>query len=198
MNHIMLDLETMDNGPLSAIVQIGAVQFNPYDGSIGKTFETNVDLTSAVLAGATVNQDTMDWWRKQGVEAQKALCNPAPVNIHKALTTFSMFIDRCACKYGPFVWGNGATFDNVILTSAYQMCGMKRPWTYRNDRDVRTLVALGQMIGYDALKENKRTGTYHRGVDDAKYQAQYVSKIWQKLYAKKEDPVTINLTGDKE
>lgn len=35
MKHVMLDLETMGNGPRAAIVSIGAVFFDPLTGELG-------------------------------------------------------------------------------------------------------------------------------------------------------------------
>ncbi|MCV5360349.1 3'-5' exoribonuclease, partial [Escherichia coli] len=38
MKHLMIDLETMDNKPTSAIASIGAVFFDPETGEMGEQF----------------------------------------------------------------------------------------------------------------------------------------------------------------
>ena len=42
--HLMVDIETMGNQSNSAIVSIGAVEFNMATGETGKEFYTNVSL----------------------------------------------------------------------------------------------------------------------------------------------------------
>ena len=195
MNHIMLDLETMGNRSTSAIIQIGAVQFDPVTGDTGGEFERNIDLTSAILKGCTIDQDTMKWWANQSIDAQKALSTPTPIHIKSALRAFSHWIEDDLKLKNPQVWGNGATFDNVIISHAYHQCGMKRPWMYRDDRDVRTLVALGKAFGLSAYG-GKREGTYHRGVDDCIYQIEYCSTIWRHLTKKSPLMSATDVLGD--
>jgi len=52
MNEVMLDLETMGQGPDAAIVAIGAVAFDPVTHWLGDPFYRLVDLESAVVTGA--------------------------------------------------------------------------------------------------------------------------------------------------
>ena len=92
MKHIMLDIETMGNRSTSAIIQIGAVQFDPYTGEVGGAFERNVDLTSAILKGCTVDEGTMKWWSGQSIEAQRALATPTPISLKSALRAFSYIV----------------------------------------------------------------------------------------------------------
>ena len=46
MKHIMLDLETMSTASNAAIVAIGAVEFEPETGKLGREFYCNVSLAS--------------------------------------------------------------------------------------------------------------------------------------------------------
>ncbi|MNL17628.1 hypothetical protein D3C87_1387310 [compost metagenome] len=79
------------------------------------------------------------------------------------------------------VWGNGAAFDNVILRSAYERCGLPPCWEWYNDVDVRTVVAMGREIGFDPKRDMAFEGERHNALDDAIHQARYVSAIWQLL-----------------
>ena len=72
MKHVMLDLETMGNGPRAAIVSIGAVFFDPLTGELGAEFEAAIDLRSSAKSGE-IDPDTVLWWLGQGEEARAGL-----------------------------------------------------------------------------------------------------------------------------
>ncbi|EIP70379.1 hypothetical protein ECEC1734_1001, partial [Escherichia coli EC1734] len=65
--------------------------------------------------------------------------------------------------------------------------GSPVPWRYYNDRDVRTIVELGKAIDFDARTAIPFEGERHNALDDARYQAKYVSVIWQKLIPNQAD-----------
>ncbi len=186
MNHLMLDLETMGSKPNAAIVEIGAVFFNPATGDLGSEFHATVDLNSDMAAGAVVDGNTVLWWLKQSSEARSALISDKVITIRAALLELSNFVSlnfvNGDTPTDPVtVWGNGATFDNVILRSAYSRCGMEPFWKYFHDRDVRTIVELGRAIGFDPKHDMPFDGVQHSALADAKHQAKYVSAIWQRL-----------------
>lgn len=182
MNHLMIDLETMGNKPTAPIVSIGAVFFEPQSGELGAEFYTAVDLSSAMEQGAMPDGDTILWWMKQSSEARAAICADDTLPIGEALSELSHFINRNADNPRYLkVWGNGATFDNVILRSAYERTGHICPWQFWNDSDVRTIVLLGRSVGFDPKKDMPFDGVAHNAMADARHQAKYVSAIWQKL-----------------
>lgn len=168
MENIMIDLETLGNGNKAAIVAIGAVAFD--HTGLGSTFYVNVDPTDCQNWGMEIDASTVMWWMKQGVEAREALSAGTKVSLDDALGRLSEFVDSAAGS-GATVWGNGATFDNVILDNAYKMLGRRKPWSYRGDRCFRTLRALYPHITQDNI------GVAHNALDDAKYQALLASKI---------------------
>lgn len=102
--------------------------------------------------------------------------------ISSALSELSYFINQHSDnpKYLK-VWGNGATFDNVILRGAYERAGQVCPWQFWNDHDVRTIVTLGRVVGFDPKRDMPFDGIAHNALADARHQAKYVSAIWQKL-----------------
>lgn len=102
--------------------------------------------------------------------------------ITEALSELSHFINRHADNTEYLkVWGNGATFDNVILRGAYARTGHLCPWAFWNDHDVRTIVTLGRATGFDPKLDMPFDGVMHNALDDARHQAKYVSAIWQRL-----------------
>ncbi|EOT7643787.1 3'-5' exoribonuclease, partial [Escherichia coli] len=178
--HLMIDLETMGTNTNAPIVVIGAVFFDPQTGEIGPVFYIVVSLTDAMNTGAVPDGGTIEWWLKQSSEARAAILTDQ-VKLRDALSRFREFINEYSDEKFVQVWGNGATFDNAILRTSYERLDIPCPWRYHNDRDVRTIVELGKTIDFDARTVIPFEGVRHNALDDARYQAKYVSAIWQKL-----------------
>ena len=182
-DHLMIDLETMGKNPDAPIISIGAIFFDPQTGDIGPEFSKTIDLETA---GGVIDRDTIKWWLKQSREAQSAIMTDE-IPLDDALLQLREFIDENSGEFFVQVWGNGANFDNVILRRSYERQGIPCPWRYCNDRDVRTIVELGKAIDFDARTAIPFEGERHNALDDARYQAKYVSAIWQKLIPSQAD-----------
>lgn len=170
MNHLMIDIETLDNKPTSAVVSIGAVRFDPKAGTISDFgFYKNVDAASSQAAGLTMSADTVMWWMQQSEEARKALVGGKPLDV--ALAYLDQEAGEIDC-----VWAHSPSFDLVILENAYRAVGKKAPWTHRQHRCTRTLYDLAgiDLIGFTA-------GTYHNALDDARNQAVAVIAAYRSL-----------------
>ncbi|EIK8118998.1 exodeoxyribonuclease VIII [Escherichia coli] len=179
-HHLMIDLETMGINSNAPIVVIAAVFFDPQTGEIGPIFYVVISLVDAMDKGATPDGDVIEWWLAQSSEARSAiLVNQIPLD--DALLQLREFIDENSGEFFVRVWGNGASFDNVILRRSYERQGIPCPWRYCNDRDVRTIVDLGKAIDFDARTAIPFEGVRHNALDDARHQAKQVSAIWQKL-----------------
>lgn len=181
MNNLMIDLETMGNKPNAPIVSVGAVFFEPETGELGPELYAAVDLKSEVALGAVPDADTILWWLTQSSEARAAITGEA-MPIRDALSELSAFaaLNSASPKY-LCVWGNGASFDNVILRAAYERCQMPPCWSWFNDLDVRTIVKLGRAVGFDPKRDMPFDGERHNALADAIHQAKYVSAIYQRL-----------------
>lgn len=148
MNHIMLDLETMGTGPNAAIVAIGAVEFEINKtpgqlggGQLGDTFYMPISLDSAMATGGQVDAGTVLWWLKQSDAARAMFAQPT-VHIQTAIQKFSAWMGLRGEFKNLRVWGNGASFDNVILASAYRRALLPLPWNGFNDRCYRTVKSM--------------------------------------------------------
>ncbi|MGX6596255.1 3'-5' exoribonuclease domain-containing protein [Klebsiella quasivariicola] len=183
--HVMVDLETMGKKHNAPIVAIGAVVFDPATGSIGESFYKVVCLESSVNWGAVIDPSTVIWWLKQSSEARSAIVNDDAIPLQDALLQFREFVsDNVAGgSKKAQVWGNGASFDNSILRSSYDCIAEDYPWEYWSDRDVRTMVELGQAISFDPKTTIPFEGSRHNALADAIHQARYVSAIWQRIIA---------------
>ena len=182
-DHLMIDLETMGKNPDAPIISIGAIFFDPQTGDMGPEFSKTIDLETA---GGVIDRDTIKWWLKQSREAQSAIMTDE-IPLDDALLQLREFIDENSGEFFVQVWGNGANFDNVILRRSYERQGIPCPWRYCNDRDVRTIVELGKTLNFDARTDIPFDGERHNALDDARYQAKYVSAIWQKLIPSQAD-----------
>lgn len=171
----MVDIETMGTGSRSAIIAIAAVEFNVKNGMTRRAFHTNVSLDSSLRAGLELDADTVIWWLQQNEEARMAIAKPDGQSLYESLLQLSDFISSCGKDQ--IVWGNSARFDLGILLDAYEATGLTAPWTYRDERDVRTLVSINPAI----KAQVSFSGTRHNALDDCHYQIQYCSAIWRSI-----------------
>lgn len=174
--HAMIDLETFGTTPGSAILTIGAVRFDPATGEVGETFYESISLVSSLLAGLTVDPDTVTWWRKQSPEAKAALEEKDSLPLAVALESFSRWLLNgeawVTFSDAPMVWCKGVSFDFPLLAAAYRAAGAVAPWKFYNERDCRTLFKLcEELYGY---KLPKPAGIAHSALDDARHQAEQV------------------------
>lgn len=167
--HYVVDLETMGKGPKAAIVSIGCVRVE--QGQIAGEFYERVDLQSSIAASGEMDASTVQWWLQQSAEARAEVdgSNAQPgLMLDTALHLCAQFM--CAGKANPdeiLVWGNGSSFDNVILRGAFERTWKHAPWKFWNDRDMRTLLAIFP----EAKKSVAFEGTKHHALDDARHEA---------------------------
>lgn len=176
MIDIMTDLETASTYPNAALVSIGAVAFDPPTGEILSQVYYPISLASSVALRGHIDADTMVWWMQQSDQAREVFRDPEALPLTVALTSFSNWVNSLEeDKNSVNMWGNGATFDNVVLTSAYRSAGLPKPWGYKGDRCYRTLKNLRPDI------ELVRVGTHHNALDDAVSQAFHLMAILESM-----------------
>jgi DNA polymerase III epsilon subunit-like protein len=165
--HYVLDLETMGKGPRAAIVAIGCVRID--QGTINGSLYRRVSLETSLQAGLQVDASTIEWWLQQRETAREEIYQPGAIRLESALAKLAEFMG-CNHLHKPnpkaLLWGNGSSFDNVIVGNAFDACCIQRPWMFWNDRDLRTLLAL-----YPEAKALPFEGTKHHALDDAMHEA---------------------------
>ena len=179
MNHIMMDIETLDTKQSAVVLSIGAVVFDPHSKELGEKFyvEFTHDLTAQQRVGRTVSTDTVVWWMQQGAAAKQIFADPSPEGVRRVptaqgLAEFASFVARNGGKEVE-LWGNGSDFDNVIVGSLYDSFGMAKPWSYGKNRCYRTMKrAFGENVPL------VRQGVHHNGLDDAITQAVHLQEIF--------------------
>ncbi|EPJ4169142.1 exonuclease [Citrobacter freundii] len=183
--HLMVDMETMGNSPDAPIVSIGAVFFDPSTGNTGAEFYRVVSLESSMSFGMKPDASTIQWWLKQSSEARSAILVDEAMGLRESLELLADFIAENAANGSHTVqmWGNGCSFDNVILRHAYALTDTPFAVPFWNDRDVRTMVELGNSVGINPRYDIPFEGDLHNALSDARHQVKYVSAIWQRLTA---------------
>lgn len=166
--HIMIDIETMGTRPTAPIVSLGAVAFDA-DG-VHRQFYRVVDLDSAVAAGAVIEPSTVLWWLTQSDEARIALTNDINEPLRDVLEALADWVSGVPGGVSG-VWGNGATFDNVLVAEAYKRLGMQVPWPFWKDRCYRTVKNMFPAV------ELVRERTHHHALADAETQALHLIEI---------------------
>ncbi|WP_437881057.1 3'-5' exonuclease [Pseudomonas sp. LRF_L74] len=165
--HFVVDLETLSTDPRAAIASIGIVCVR--DLAIADELYIRVDPKSSALLGGQIDASTVQWWLKQSAEARAEIDGSQPsAGIHWARDAVVEFMRRCSDNLDrALVWGNGSSFDNVILREAFKAVDDDAPWKFWNDRDLRTISAL--------YPEAKRSivfeGIQHHALDDARHEA---------------------------
>ena len=161
----MIDLETMGVRPTSSIISIGAVPFDSEQVYTDEGFYENIDLESCMAKGMTIDSSTLYWWLGQA-ESARVVFAQNKLGIRDALEQFVTWYEDLRPISG--IWGNGSDFDISIIGNAFDVCRIKRPFTYGQHRCFRTMKAMNPKI------ELARIGTHHNALDDAIWQAKYM------------------------
>jgi len=166
MQHLMIDLETLDVTPTSTILTIGAQGFDPFsDHFTEDTFYVRVDLDSQ--ENRTINESTIKWWSKQdSAVREEAFSDEDRIPLKDALEQLS----KIAFKYDK-IWANGILFDIAILENAMYQTGVHIPWKYFQVMDARTI--------YQMFPGKNNLGNSHNALEDCVNQIILLQKIFK-------------------
>lgn len=178
---IMLDIETLGTDPGSVIRTIGAVKFN--HDKIIERFYTKINVNSSIAAGCHLQWDTLQWWMGQSSDALQEITADDGVSLAEALIEFDLFYTHHRERDSEIliknnvteIWGNGATFDNVLIEEAHRKLKVHIPWKFNVHRCYHTMRLLHPNVPFI------RKGVHHNALDDAVSQAEHLIKL-QKLY----------------
>jgi hypothetical protein len=137
---------------------------------LGATFYMILDVSEQIERGRKPSGSTIKWWLQQS-DAAKRVFHDQAKPAAAVLPLFAQWLKTQpnAGKGGPFVWGNGATFDISMLEDIYRNYKLPDPWGYNKAMDLRT---FKRFIGEGAQIPSH--GVAHNALDDAVKQAQYV------------------------
>ena len=179
-NHVMIDLETLDTKRSAVVVSLGAVKFNLEEQDTWedilaekkeRCFHVRLDADEQVRIGRTISAGTTFWWLNQSKAAQAELLSMPEASLYSALKDFAYWAKR-----PEFAWGNGNTFDNVILRSLYEDTELNYPFHYSRDLDVRTAMRL--LTDGKKIDTGHRDWTKHNALNDAINQVLYLQRAY--------------------
>ena len=179
--NVMVDIETLGTAPGSVILSIGAVAFNEGQPEADwATFNSGpINVASSIEDGLDTDEATLAWWRQQSNDAREVLtaAQTGGTEIRKALRTFAVWFPPEAR-----IWGNGANFDEPLLTAAYKATGIALPWKYYSSYCYRTMKNL---FGNVVLPPEFQ-GVKHNALADALHQTRHLQAILLHIQAVRE------------
>lgn len=160
MNHVMIDIETPGIKPYSVILSIGAVMFNLDTGETGEGFYDTIDKDSCERVGLKTDESTLDWWSYRPEEIRKEAFSGRS-DIFSCLVELSSFFKKL--KTVPvFVWANSPSFDCSLLRNAHELCDLPVPWSFRSERDFRTVLWITPVEGHQKNDHNALNDCYNQ------------------------------------
>lgn len=170
---MMVDIETLGNSSNSVLLSIGAVMFDIETGETGQQFRVDIDPESCVKSGLHMDVGTVMWWLGQPKESQDSVVKSGGAPLNEAVRQFSNFISN---NSPDGIWGNGVRFDLGIIENACHAIGVKTPWPFWTERDVRTLVSFAPDIKGAIIND-----LHHDPISDCLYQIKYCSAIYSNI-----------------
>jgi len=171
---MMLDIETLDTSTSAVIISLAAVTFNC--SKVLDQFIVNIDLDESMKKGRTTSASTLRFWIKNTDLLQDLLENSQ--GIEEALSKFNFWVTT----NHPIdeVWANAPSFDCIILQEYYRLFNRNLPWSFRKQRDVRTLKGVAMDMEVKLPPRNPAL-VLHDPLHDCIYQAEQVISIKQQI-----------------
>lgn len=161
--HVMVDIETLATTQDAVILSIGATEMF---GSYPRTFYEKLDRFNQPQR--KVDPATLEWWETQDKEIRNEAF-AGNLSIYYALTAFNNFLLGCNAPVN--LWANSPSFDLAILRHAMGFYKIKPAWSFRDERDYRTVMAL-----FPLKDENQYVKGNHNALADAQAQAANLTK----------------------
>ena len=165
MEHMMIDIETLDTANSAVILQVGWCLFD--QTGINKPHEMVIDIQEQIDMGRTISADTLRWWMEQpDIARQKVFCSDNTHSTDELGNRLRTIVGTCGIEH---VWSHGPHFDMAILKD---LLG-DTVFHYRSPRDTRTM----SLLAPHAMKP--APVTKHSAGDDAYAQAQWMQNVWR-------------------
>ena len=167
MNHMMIDIETLDTANSAVVTRVGWCLFDHDRISPGQ--EVIMDIQEQIDMGRTISASTLRFWMEQpDIARQRVFCNDNPLSVNDLATQLRMVIGTSKIDC---VWSHGPHFDMAILKD---LLG-DGVFHYRSPRDTRTMSMLAPHIAKPAAV------TKHSAGDDSFAQAQWMQLVWEEI-----------------
>lgn len=178
---VMLDLETMGIGEKAAILEISLVPFR-LDGTPVdvEPFHKTIDLTSCLLEGMKVEDDTQRWWMKQEAQAKWNLRHSEKTDIRDAIRHSHAWLAALCSGYEVHLWCRGLNFDVPKYERCVRMLLEERtPYDWWNLEDARTYAHTFDVHNADI----EFVGTRHTSEADCHHQIRIVQEAYKRNFS---------------
>lgn len=178
---MMLDLETLDTTPRSAILSIAAVAFNrnaPEEYTLALPYFYRRCKPDFTKYGTSYG--TFEFWMKQSDAARQALFADA-TDMAKVLADLRMFYVT-NLSINANVWCLPGSFDLPILENAFRVEGVTVPWKYDAVACLRTVYKLAGITKADRVAPT----VAHDALADAVSQVATLRKALQRISVRSE------------
>lgn len=183
--HVMTDTETLSTANNALLLSIGACRFDIETGQTYDHFKCVLDRSTVEGMGLDISADTQAFWNKQSKEAQDLVFNnPNQIDYKTGMHDYANWLIAMRCKSESKkmqLWANDPDFDYVKLAHSMSVNNILPPWQYWEHKSCRTMEFIGEKFGIDRRSHFHRNGIHHDALDDAIYQVQYVSGIWNMI-----------------
>ena len=174
---LMIDIETLGTNPRTApIISISIVDFNPtIEEELHEPmerFSANLDINASIqFHHRKIDTKTLLWWHEQSLDSFKAaLKNPQLPKT--AMRELLETLDEIAEKNDIYFWCKGIDFDIPMIESYLESCELHSlPYFFSHKYDVRTLLKIAEMNGWEDTFKDKVT---HTAFDDCMLQIDQV------------------------
>src|ERR1044072_8775853 len=189
---LMLDIESLDVGPRSVVLQIALYGLDPDEGrlledNVWSFFPIQPQLD--LIQPRTISAKTLLWWMQQSDEARSVFER----NVGDDFESLGVLMRHLTREFRRMVgdrdyelWARGPDFDVTNVVSLYRDCGMEAPWNqdqnYHKVRDLRTLMASAGLRSSDVEKPEGFIA--HRAAWDCKYQLRQWQEAQRHLRAR--------------
>ena len=175
---VSIDIETYSlDIPNSAVISIAACTHDSF-------FEVYFERPEQVKLHRHFDMETIQWHRKIHPEwysrATTKTLSGEGLFAHEALTRLHHWLRVIVCGDAQpafQIWMKPPRFDAGILEHLAKQVKVELPWTFREERDMRTLAALAQSCNsfeYSLLPP--KPDTAHDALVDAKHQLEIISR----------------------
>lgn len=193
ITHIIIDFETLGINPDSAVLSFACVPFTfeepkTFAEYVESGFYVKFDIPHQMKLGRKIDQNTVNWWKKQGADAKKILF-PSDYDylLLDGMNSFIRFVRSSGYnKKKSYAWSRGQDFDFPILESILEQVNLDSPFNNWKYRDIRTYIDV--LSGSDDGQYTLKTGTpegfvKHDCLHDCAYDACKMVEIYQELLA---------------
>ena len=167
MNHMMIDIETLDTANTAVVVQVGWCVFDAEQ--ISKPTELFPGIQEQIDMGRTISASTLKWWMTDDSISQVTRERVFDPVIDTSVEDIATRLRTVLGNGIEHVWSHGPHFDMAILKD---LMG-DNVFHYRSPRDTRTMSMLAPHI------QKPPAITKHSAGDDAYAQAQWMQECFK-------------------